>query len=367
MKSFRRLIIVLLVLIMALVINSFVSSAAVSQQEAEISARELYDLNLFQGTGYDLVGNPNFDLNRQPTRLEAVTMLVRLIGKEEEAKVLPYTAPFTDVAAWAKPYVNYAYWNGLTSGTSPTTYGGSALITPSQYLTFVLRSLGYYSGIDFAWDRAWELSDTLGITYGQYNDKSLFNRGDVAVISNKAIHTHCRDSELTLEETYLGDIQKPKPTSAQIYTPTPAYTPAPSYNTSGGTNTYIINVNTLIFHRPDCKSVKLMNEQNKSEFKGTAEQLINMGYDPCQNCNPDTNYVPVNTPVYTPTPTYTPAPSYSTSGGTNTYIINVNTLKFHYPDCKSVKRMNEENKSVFNGTREQLISNGYAPCQNCNP
>ena len=45
----------------------------------------------------------------------------------------------------------------------------------------------------------------------------------------------------------------------------------------------------------------------------------------------------------------------------------MNTMKFHYPDCKSVKRMKEKNKQDFSGTREEAMSMGYDPCGNCNP
>lgn len=50
-----------------------------------------------------------------------------------------------------------------------------------------------------------------------------------------------------------------------------------------------------------------------------------------------------------------------------TYIINTNTGKFHYPTCRSVKQMNDSNKKEVTGNREDLISQGYSPCGNCNP
>ncbi len=52
---------------------------------------------------------------------------------------------------------------------------------------------------------------------------------------------------------------------------------------------------------------------------------------------------------------------------TSTYILNTNTKKFHYPTCSSVKRMSEKNKRTFDGTRDEVISQGYDPCKNCNP
>ena len=53
-----------------------------------------------------------FSLGRALTRNEAVTMLVRLLGQEDEALSGNYAMPFTDVADWAKPYVAYAYSTG---------------------------------------------------------------------------------------------------------------------------------------------------------------------------------------------------------------------------------------------------------------
>ena len=50
-----------------------------------------------------------------------------------------------------------------------------------------------------------------------------------------------------------------------------------------------------------------------------------------------------------------------------TYILNTNTKKFHYPTCSSVSRMSEKNKETYNGSRDDLISQGYDPCGNCHP
>ncbi|OUO33966.1 DNA/RNA non-specific endonuclease [Olsenella sp. An293] len=50
-----------------------------------------------------------------------------------------------------------------------------------------------------------------------------------------------------------------------------------------------------------------------------------------------------------------------------TYILNVNTNKFHLPGCSSVKQMSEKNKREFTGTREEAIARGFDPCKRCNP
>ncbi len=52
-----------------------------------------------------------------------------------------------------------------------------------------------------------------------------------------------------------------------------------------------------------------------------------------------------------------------------TYILNTSRSKrkFHYPDCRAVRQMNDKNKLEFYGTREEVIDMGYTPCGICNP
>lgn len=49
------------------------------------------------------------------------------------------------------------------------------------------------------------------------------------------------------------------------------------------------------------------------------------------------------------------------------YVLNTNTKKFHYPDCRSVASMSEKNKSIVVKTRDEIIEDGYSSCGNCKP
>lgn len=49
------------------------------------------------------------------------------------------------------------------------------------------------------------------------------------------------------------------------------------------------------------------------------------------------------------------------------YVLNRNTRRFHRPECPSVQHMKEKNRVSFTGSREELLEQGYEPCQNCNP
>ena len=113
-------------------------------------ADSLHEMGLFQGT------QNGYDLDRTPTRAEAAVMLVRLLGKEAEAKALTYTAPFTDLKGWEKPYVQYLYSNGLANGTNRTTFNPTGKCTAQMYAVFLLRALGYSDTADFSYANAIE-------------------------------------------------------------------------------------------------------------------------------------------------------------------------------------------------------------------
>ncbi len=200
----KKLIAILLAVVLVFALTS-VAFAADAEETA--AADVLYALGLFKGTGTDGEGKPVYDLDRAPNRMEAVTMLVRLLGKEEEANAGTWETPFIDVADWAKPYVGYAYANGLTKGTGDTTFSGTDPITATQYLTFALRALGYSSAEDgdFKWDAAWELTDRLNITKGEYGTNTPFDRGDVVKISYAALGAYLKGEGRFLGEKLLDE------------------------------------------------------------------------------------------------------------------------------------------------------------------
>ena len=196
-----RLFLALLVLLLYLPSAALLASAMVAadEDEALVAASELYELGLFAGTDPDSAV-PRFELGREPTRNEAIAILVRMLGRESDARAGQWAIPFEDVSDWAEPYVGFAYANGLTAGTSPTTYSGEETVSAAQYLTFVLRALGYSSETDFQWDRAWVLTDRLGITSGQYRAGSVFTRGDAALISRSALDVRIKGEDRTLRD-----------------------------------------------------------------------------------------------------------------------------------------------------------------------
>ncbi len=219
---------------------SLVVPVSAAESDASSAANALHDLGLFQGVGNNADGTPNFDLDRVPTRAEGVTMLVRLMGKDAEATSKEWTTPFTDVVPWARPYVGCAYVNGFTKGTSDTTFSGEASINAAQFLTLVLRAMGYKDGEDFLWTSPWTLTDELGITDGTVGPESKFNRADIAKTCFKAMTAKCKDGKTLIEHLIDAGVCTPEqadkagikvPGYDPKPDPTPTPTPKPSKQT----------------------------------------------------------------------------------------------------------------------------------------
>ena len=149
------------------------------------SADRLSDLGLFQGT------DEGYELDRAPTRAEAGVMLVRLLGAEDEALTLEYSAPFTDLEGWEAPYVQYLYDNGLTNGATETTYEPLEPCSAQMYAAFLLRALGYSDAADgdFTYADALDFGRSIGLVDIANCSETNFLRDHVAAMSLTALHT----------------------------------------------------------------------------------------------------------------------------------------------------------------------------------
>ena len=81
---------------------------------------------------------------------------------------------------------------------------------------------------------------------------------------------------------FLAAIAAPSSTSQRSATARPTQRPA----TPKPAVTYIANTSTGKFHRPTCASVKQMYASHRKEFYCTRQEMIAMGYSPCQRCHP---------------------------------------------------------------------------------
>ena len=197
----KRIITVLLSIVICL---PFIFGVAPEASDEAAAVKGLNALGLFNGVGIKPDGSADFALDRAPTRAEVITMLVRLIGKEAEAIETPNPVPFADVPNWALPYVGYAYANNLVFGDGGENFESGRAVSASEFINIILRTLGYEPDTDFYWDKAWVLSDEIGITGGRYNSETTeFVRGDVALIAFKTLDAKLKGSEITLSSLLI--------------------------------------------------------------------------------------------------------------------------------------------------------------------
>ena len=189
MRNLKRALSLALASVMVLglmVVGSGASYADVTSEENQEAIEVLQAVGVMVG---DDEGNFNPDKN--VTRNEMAVVMSNLL----DLKVEDFNAadiPFTDVPSWAVSYVAACYADGITSGTSATTYGGNNTVTAAQAALMMMKALGYFQNQgDF--DQDWTLAtikkgSEIGIFDGITVDRtSPLTRNDVAQMALNAL------------------------------------------------------------------------------------------------------------------------------------------------------------------------------------
>lgn len=147
-NDMKRWISLLLALALALTMGT--SALAYSEHDPYAVAEGLQALGLLRG------GSDGFELGRQPTRAEAVVLLLRLLGRrDDELAAYGGRCPFRDVPDWAKGAIGYAYVSGIAAGTGGGRFDADKPATKQMFAAFLLRALGYaddtHGDADFAY------------------------------------------------------------------------------------------------------------------------------------------------------------------------------------------------------------------------
>lgn len=203
----KRVMAMLLCAVLATSLVILPAQAAYTPQYTD-EAETLYDLGLFKGTGTKADGTPVFSLENNATRLQALIMLIRLLGQEDEALATTAVNPFTDIdsSSVGAKYAAYAYDTGITKGIGGGKFGNTN-VTPAQFLTFVLRALGYDDGAgDFKVATAVQKALEIGlITEELQLSGNTLKRDACAKISYNALGTNLKDTEKVLAEKLVDD------------------------------------------------------------------------------------------------------------------------------------------------------------------
>lgn len=168
-----------------------------ARSDYENEADALNYLGLFKGS------DSGYELSRMPTRIEALITVIRLIGCEQEALDRNISPTFRDVPAWATAYAGYGQQNNIVQGIGDGRLGSNDPVSAPQYLTMLLRVLGYNdSSGDFAYENALSFAESIGLitsrdtAYFQKNSKMI--RGDMAYFMNRALSRAKKGGDLLI-------------------------------------------------------------------------------------------------------------------------------------------------------------------------
>ena len=131
----------------------------------------------------------NFNPDKMVTRNEMAVVMCNLLGLKTGG-----THPFTDVPAWAAPFVAACYNNGIIAGVSATQFNGDANVTAVQAGLMLMKALGYF-GYAGEFGDSWKLAvvkqaDKINLYDGinAYTDKDM-TRNEVAKMVLNALES----------------------------------------------------------------------------------------------------------------------------------------------------------------------------------
>ncbi len=164
-------------------------------------AESLKTLGLLKGS------DKGFELERTPNRAEISAMLINLAGATEELPKENYLHPFNDVPKWADAIVGYMYEKGITSGISADTFGANQPATALDYMTFVLKALGYDNS-DFDYRASVDFATEIGLVdeaTATALKTNTFQRKDMILISSMALEPPLKNTpDMTLKSHLIG-------------------------------------------------------------------------------------------------------------------------------------------------------------------
>ncbi|MBQ7098456.1 MAG: S-layer homology domain-containing protein [Oscillospiraceae bacterium] len=279
-------------------------------------------------------------------RAQVVTFLWAAAGKP--APTLTEN-PFVDIpdVSWYTDAVLWAYENGITAGSDDTHFDPAGECNRAQVVTFLWAAAGkpaptltenpFEDVPDGSWYAApilWALEN--GITSGM--DDTHFNPGGQCLRAFAVTFLH---------------------KAAQL---PPVYTVSAEFDETLGTVTLshtraavgeAVTVTAVPFK--GCKVTQLRCESGADLYPLFGDDGY-IFYMPDQN---ETIHV-----TFEKVKAYNIPP---TDPDGQLYVLNLNSMCFHYPDCAEVEQINPWDYYEYTGLRESLIDHDYHPCNICQP
>jgi hypothetical protein len=135
-------------------------------------------------------GNGDFGVDKTITRAEFATLVVRMRGLEQGAKLAQYQSNFTDVKTsdWFAGFVNVAAGQEIVKGFPNKTFKPQNQVTYAEAVTMIIRALGYEPSVKGVWPnnmiaKASELNIAKSIT----TPNNAATRGDIFKMMDNAL------------------------------------------------------------------------------------------------------------------------------------------------------------------------------------
>jgi hypothetical protein len=197
----RLTLIMMIISLITFPLMSFADAALDSEAVA------LNKLTILQGDGI------NFNLTGQLKRSEAITFIVRIMGKESfvKANADKYSkTTFSDVKStdWFAAYVGYCQENKILNGFPDGGFHPNDSISEKAFLKLVLGALGYVDEKDFVWDTIYESAFNLGLVSDtkyktQIEDNTKYLRSDVVTVLYGSLTNSLKGSKKTIIESLI--------------------------------------------------------------------------------------------------------------------------------------------------------------------
>lgn len=170
-------------------------------------AEELNGYGLFYGMdgGYELEGSV--------TRAQAAAMALRYVGAITR-EYISASRTFSDITMehWADGVIGKAVDLGIARGTTETTFEPEKLVTANEFITFLLRAIGYS---DVTLENCSELAIECGMLNTPYITES-FTRGDMVDICHQTLSAVKPDGVMV--KVYFGYERESNPETDALVT-----------------------------------------------------------------------------------------------------------------------------------------------------
>ena len=200
MKNLRKLFAIVLSLIILLTVTLPVQAVSPSSS----AAAKCEALGVLIGAGSGVTAQY---LSMATTRAQGATLLLRLMGKEDEAKAYAGKANFSDVVGneWFAPLLAYLKANPNLGfdGYPDGTFRPNKIMTVAEFNKVLMTCLGFRQDVDYIWANVMNYARNLGLLSFSDGSKSLINN-DIAMLIIDALAIRKKGVDETLVEFLIA-------------------------------------------------------------------------------------------------------------------------------------------------------------------